>query len=324
MESGCDRHPHGLDFAAVPSGERIAHCTLQRARASTRGRGSPSACSRRHPQTCGAIRRRPDPSTPIDACGPRLTKPDGGTWTCSFADEFGGSSPGHGRNGSHQNTRDDRLQDRRDLLPRRPRCRRALRVRCGWYAQRPRTRRSTATIPTEVPQDSLHRRPGRQPAGTSPRRSVGSRCGRSTRPRGRQGCTAGSGSYPLGHPYGPWPASGEIDVAEWWSIEARAGAAVPPLQRHTHGTTPVGTAGSPMPASSTPTPSSGTATEMRFFIDGTNCWTREVDPRRPAGSPSAVRPSVQHRVEHGGRHDRPAPTSCPTAPSCQPPSRSTT
>lgn len=90
--------------------------------------------------------------------------------------------------------------------------------------------------------------------------------------------------YPARHTYGAWPASGEIDVAEWWS--ARPSYMIPSVHY----------AGEPAPFSSGLCTVSDpwnwhqyavewTATFMRFLYDGQECFRHSWTPSAPLVAP---------------------------------------
>lgn len=99
------------------------------------------------------------------------------------------------------------------------------------------------------------------------------------------GLHAGFWMYPERHTYGAWPASGEIDVAEWWSVDPDLvlpslhypgrdfwadsgwGCAVPDVSAfHTYAV-------------------EWTPAEMRFLIDGRLCFRRSWTPDSPLVAP---------------------------------------
>lgn len=90
--------------------------------------------------------------------------------------------------------------------------------------------------------------------------------------------------YPASHSYGAWPASGEIDVAEWWS--ARPTYVIPSVHY----------AGEPAPHSSGVCTVSDpwswhqyavewTTTFMRFLYDGEECFRHTWTPDAPLTAP---------------------------------------
>jgi beta-glucanase (GH16 family) len=90
--------------------------------------------------------------------------------------------------------------------------------------------------------------------------------------------------YPQKQAYGAWPASGEIDVAEWWS--AAPTTLLPTL--HYSGSTSADSGWGCTVADPSQFHTYGlewTTTEMRFFIDGTMCFQRSWTPDSPLVAP---------------------------------------
>jgi len=99
------------------------------------------------------------------------------------------------------------------------------------------------------------------------------------------GVHGGFWMYPKTHTYGPWPASGEIDVAEWWSNDPTL---VLPSLHYTGRDSTVDSGWSCRVADV-----SGyhtytvewLPTEISFFIDGSLCFTRTPTPDSPLVAP---------------------------------------
>jgi beta-glucanase (GH16 family) len=99
------------------------------------------------------------------------------------------------------------------------------------------------------------------------------------------GIHGGFWRYPLNLTYGPWPASGEIDVAEWWSYE-------PDLvltSLHFDGRDPDVDSGWDCLVEDVTTFHTYTVvwkpTMIRFYIDGESCFSRMPDPDSPLRVP---------------------------------------
>jgi len=99
------------------------------------------------------------------------------------------------------------------------------------------------------------------------------------------GLHGGFAMFPVDRIYGPWPASGEIDVAEWWSVNSTL--VLPSL--HFNGRDHLVDTGWNCRVT---TPSSyhtytvlWLPTEISFFVDGTMCFTRMPTPDSPLVAP---------------------------------------
>jgi beta-glucanase (GH16 family) len=91
--------------------------------------------------------------------------------------------------------------------------------------------------------------------------------------------------YPLDNAYGPWPASGEIDVAEWWSVDPTL--VMPSLHfygRDFHVDSGWGCRVANPSVFHTYTVE-WFPTGFNFSIDGTPCFTRTPTPNEPLVAP---------------------------------------
>jgi len=99
------------------------------------------------------------------------------------------------------------------------------------------------------------------------------------------GVHGGFWMYPLNHTYGPWPGSGEIDVAEWWSHAPTL--VLPSL--HYHGRDWRYDSGWNCTVADVSGYHTYTVewlpTEIRFFIDGALCFVRTPTPDSPLVAP---------------------------------------
>ncbi|HWJ68263.1 MAG TPA: glycoside hydrolase family 16 protein [Nocardioides sp.] len=213
---------------------------------------------------------------PSDDCGVRPAKSSGGYWSCTFVDEFEGTSLDRSKwmvqetwfsgmtSGNHDCYVDSeqgiqvdsgviRLTAVRELDP----------FTCaspfGSFT-------STSTAATVGTRDRFTQTYGRFEF-------------RARFPERQPGSHSALWLYPQAHTYGAWPASGEIDVAEWF------GAAPERVWPSAH------YAGEVVPFSSGSTCLMPTAsdsfhtyavewspTEMRFLYDGVQCWSHKWTP----------------------------------------------
>lgn len=216
-----------------------------------------------------------------DACGPLLVKPDGTTWSCSFVDDFGGTS----LDSTKWITQDTGRTGFRTGLT-------CYRSSAANIAEREGVLRLTAR--------RLRPFTCTSPLGDFVTRYTGGMVGtrghfsqaygrfevRAKYPTERtSGLHGGFWMYPRYHAYGPWPASGEIDVAEWWSsdptlvlpslhymgrdyrVDSGWGCRVgEPSRFHTYTL-------------------EWTPAVLRFLVDGTECFARTPDPDAPLVAP---------------------------------------
>ncbi|MEZ0581096.1 family 16 glycosylhydrolase [Nocardioides sp. MH1] len=154
-------------------------------------------------------------ATSEDACGPRIARPGGRSWTCSFADDFRGIRI----DGRKWVVQDSALtgfhtgqtcytRHASNVLVRRGTLRLTARTvepfRCGRLPRAFHTRYTGGMIGTKGKFSQAFGRfevRARFPEGD------------------RSGIHGGLWMYPVDLTYGAWPESGEIDVAEWWSSE---------------------------------------------------------------------------------------------------------
>ncbi len=217
-----------------------------------------------------------------DACGAAIAKADGGAWQCTFVDEFGGSE----------------LDGSKWLLGETAwtgfwtgqtcfvRSAKNVAVRRG--SLQLTTRREPKPFLCQSPSGSFttqytggHVATRDRFAQTYGRFEVRAQYPAST----TAGVHGGFWMYPATHAYGAWPASGEIDVAEWWSSDP--GLVMPSLHypgRNFFADSGWGCRVADATQWHTYTVEWGTD-EMRFFIDGSMCWRRSWTPDHPLVAP---------------------------------------
>ncbi|KRC59522.1 MULTISPECIES: family 16 glycosylhydrolase [unclassified Nocardioides] len=220
----------------------------------------------------------PPAPAPSDACGSRPQRADGSYWECSFVDEFDGSALDRTKwlvqatsySGMSSGNRDCYVDD-------------GTTVGVSEGTLKVSARRQLAAFTCASPYGSFTTT---STAGTVTTRDRFSQTYGRYEFRARMPQTAGLTGphsalwlYPERNTYGAWPASGEIDVAEWFSARPAnvypsahyAGEVVPT----TTGTTCA------MPTSSTAFHSyvvEWTATRMSFSYDGVVCWSHSWAP----------------------------------------------
>ncbi len=231
----------------------------------------------------------PAPEEPAtDDCGVRPQKPEGGLWSCTFVDEFGGTS-----------------LDGSKWMPQTTWLSGMVGGELGCYVNTPTTISVRDGLLRLTSLRNLPEFTCVSPYGSFQSRAVVATVAskaRFTQVRGRfearmrmpaERAIPGSHSafwlYPDQHTYGVWPGSGEIDVAEWFS--ARPANVYPSV----HYAGEVGSSGANCPV---PTSSSAfhtyavewTPTVMRFYYDDSLCfshrWTpSNVTPPKPFDQP---------------------------------------
>jgi hypothetical protein len=173
---------------------------------------APTAVPHTPPPTTSLPATSEPPATP---CGPALRKPNGVPWQCTFADDFNGSvlDPG---NWTALTTANSSLRGNGDCWVDDPN---NISVANGVL------RLTTRRMPQQFTCSTLNRTTFRaqitsgavttleRTAQTFGRWEIRARFPRVTTP----GAHSAIWLYPLRHTYGPWPASGEIDIAEFVS-----------------------------------------------------------------------------------------------------------
>lgn len=218
-----------------------------------------------------------------DACGAVLTKPDGSAWTCSFVDDFGGRGLDSRKWGVQQTS----LTGFRSGLTCYTSSDKNIRVRNG----------ALELVAAMLPGKTTCKSPDGDFTTRYTGGMVGTR-GRFSQAFGRfevraafpTARTAGvHGAFwmnPLDLIYGPWPNSGEIDVAEWWSNEPTL--MLPSL--HYAGRDALVDSGWDCrvtdPSAYHTYTMDWQPSGLSFFIDGTLCFTRVPEPDAPLVAPA--------------------------------------
>lgn len=151
-----------------------------------------------------------------DACGPTRTKPGGGTWRCTFVDNFDGSRL-DSTTWHATDTEQTGFQIGSTCLS--PSASN-VRVRLGRLVLTARNEGETFTCENPLGPFDTRYTGGHISTKSTFAQVYGRFAARIRFPRtSEQGLHGGFWMYPAQHTYGAWPASGEIDVAEWWSLD---------------------------------------------------------------------------------------------------------
>jgi beta-glucanase (GH16 family) len=228
----------------------------------------------------GSATEQAQTRTTGDACGDRLPKPGGGAWRCSFVDNFDGTE----LDTDKWSTQDTVKSGFRSGMT----CYRGdsnVRVRRGALRLRAR---AGATVDCSNPYGAFYTPYTGGLVSTRDHfsQTYGRFEIRAKYPTARTSGVHGAfWMYPRQHTYGPWPASGEIDVAEWWSNDPYL--LLPTL--HYNGRNFHADSGWSCRVSNPSKFHTYTVewypTGMRFFIDGSMCYDRKWAPELPQVPP---------------------------------------
>jgi beta-glucanase (GH16 family) len=216
-----------------------------------------------------------------DKCGPLVAKPQGGTWSCAFVDNFGrkvlDSSRWITQRTGQTGFRTERTcyTDSPDNLALRDgtlvlTARKGRWVNCRFRARWLRTRFTGGMIGTRGKFSQTY---GRfEVRARFPANQTG-------------GVHGGFWMLPVDNTYGAWPDSGEIDVAEWWSY--RPDLVLPSL--HFNARDPDVDSGWDCTVTDVTTFHTYTVvwqpSGFEFSIDNTLCFSRTPTPDSPQARP---------------------------------------
>ena len=206
-----------------------------------------------------------------DACGARIAKPEGGYWSCSFVDNFSGAKLDTAKWLPQVTALSGFSMNRTCFLSGR-----GYRVLDGTLRLQTH-RTSTFNCRNRGSDWSASAVGGAVSSYTKFDQTYGRFEARIKFPRySARGLQGGFWMNPTERTYGPWPASGEIDVAEWYSALARH--VFPSL--HYTGRTAHDTAACLMGDRSRFHTYSVTwsPSRMRFLYDGRLCFSRAWEP----------------------------------------------
>jgi len=220
-------------------------------------------------------------AVPRDECGPLIRKPNGRTWSCTFADNFGGNALNRSK-WITQRTAETGFRTERTCYRDSPEniavargklvltTRKGPWVNCRFRLRWLRTRFTGGMIGTRGKFSQTYGRfevRAKFPAATE------------------AGLHGGFWMYPVNHTYGGWPASGEIDVAEWWSYDPTL--VLPSL--HFNARDPEVDSGWDCRVTDSAAFHTYTVVwrpaVIRFFIDGSLCFARTPTPDSPQRRP---------------------------------------
>ncbi|KAA1428242.1 glycoside hydrolase family 16 protein [Nocardioides antri] len=214
-----------------------------------------------------------------DACGPRLVKEDGTAWECTFVDNFEGTELDTTKWMVAETAFSGITNGHTGCFVRKPWTVRVIDGRLRLTARRLRT-----SVPCESPLGDF--RTDLAAAAVTTRGRFNQAYGRFEF-RARMPVTRVGGShstlwlYPNKHTYGPWPLSGEIDVAEWFSALPDK---VYPSVHYVDGLNDVNTghdAGFANVSRFHTYALEWTPTEMRFYYDGQLTYSHAANPLLP-------------------------------------------
>lgn len=235
------------------------------------------------PAPAGSATGAPQPAAAAqDACGEVRAKADGSTWHCSFVDNFDGRE----LNLDKWITQDTSVTGFRTGVTCFTTARKNIQVSQGALRLTARNEKGTFLCQTPSGVFTTTYTGGMVGTRTKFSQTYGRFEVRAKLPTARRGGVHGGfWMFPLNLRYGIWPASGEIDIAEWWSN--RPSSVMPSL--HYDGRDPQKDSGWDCGVS-TPSAYHTYALEwlpsgLKFFIDGKLCFSRTPEPAAPLVAP---------------------------------------
>jgi beta-glucanase (GH16 family) len=217
-----------------------------------------------------------------DACGEITPKADGSSWACSYVDNFDGRSLDPNKWITQQTS----LTGFRSGLTCFTTSDKNIRVFKGALELTARRERGKFLCTSPSGDFSTIYTGGMIGTRTKFSQAYGKFEMRAKFPTARTaGVHGGFWMNPLAQTYGPWPSSGEIDIAEWWSNAPTL--MLPSL--HFDGRNPAVDTGWNCQAADVSSYHTYTLewspTALSFFIDGTMCFSRMPTPNAPLVAP---------------------------------------
>jgi beta-glucanase (GH16 family) len=233
-------------------------------------------------QAADGAARSAAPAAAKDACGDIRTKADGSSWDCSFVDNFDGRE----LNPDKWITQQTEVTGFRSGLTCFTTAKKNLQVSQGTLKLVARNEKGKFLCQSPTGAFTTTFTGGMIGTRTKFSQTFGRFEVRAKLPTARRsGVHGGFWMFPLNLKYGTWPASGEIDIAEWWSNQPTV--VMPSL--HYNGRDPETDSGWDCRVS-TPSAYHTYALEwlpsgLKFFIDGELCFSRTPDPAAPLVAP---------------------------------------
>lgn len=230
----------------------------------------------------------PAPPAPVDACGERPAKAGGGYWSCTFSDDFEGTSLDTSKWLVQETSYSGMTSGHKDCY-----VDGESSVVVGSGELRMTARRNLEPFTCASPYGDFETRSTASGMATRDRFSqvYGRFAFRARFPAREPGSHSALWLYPERHYYGAWPLSGEIDVAEWFG--ALPEKVYPSV--HYAGEQPPLSSGLDCPVATASTAFhtyvvEWTPTLMRFSYDGRVCFEHAWTPTNVTGSAPFDRP----------------------------------
>ncbi|GAB2985793.1 glycoside hydrolase family 16 protein [Nocardioides montaniterrae] len=213
-----------------------------------------------------------------DPCGTAVYKPGGGRWACTFDDDFSGRSIDTSKWLVSSTAQSGFTVGQT--------CFTTNNASVGNGELRLTARDMGAPFTCTTPYGSFQTRYAGAHMGTVGKwsQTYGRFEVRARYPQSGPGARGGFWLYPAKQAYGAWPASGEIDVAEWWSSAKTM--VLPTLHYSGSSSTDTGWNCSVVDPTQWHTYTlDWEPTQMTFSIDGTTCFTDSWTPDAPLVAP---------------------------------------